>query len=92
VLSLKKLLQIDTQAIHQEKLKSYVYIRTTSLNPSEYQGKMHNCLDSKIIILREWNVSGSRPYIRKDIFPEICYKNNILHNVTEFVLSWWLFF
>ncbi|KAM9298619.1 protein SERAC1 isoform 3-T4 [Morus bassanus] len=38
VLSLKKLLQIDTQAIHQEKLKSYVYIRTTSLNRSEYQG------------------------------------------------------
>ncbi|XP_075564014.1 protein SERAC1 isoform X1 [Pelecanus crispus] len=38
VLSLKKLLQIDTQAIHQEKLKSYVYIRTTSINPSEYQG------------------------------------------------------
>ncbi|GAB0186815.1 protein SERAC1 [Grus japonensis] len=38
VLSLKKLLQIDTQAIHQEKLKSYVYVRTTSLNPSEYQG------------------------------------------------------
>ncbi|XP_049656370.1 protein SERAC1 isoform X7 [Accipiter gentilis] len=38
VLSLKKLLQIDTQAIHQEKLKSYVYIRTTSVNPSDYQG------------------------------------------------------
>lgn len=45
VLSLKKLLQIDTQAIHQEKLKSYVYVRTTSLNQNEYQGKMHNCLD-----------------------------------------------
>ncbi|XP_015139704.3 protein SERAC1 isoform X2 [Gallus gallus] len=38
VLSLKKLLQIDTQAIHQEKLKSHVYIRTSSLNPNEYQG------------------------------------------------------
>ncbi|NXJ51164.1 SRAC1 protein, partial [Spizaetus tyrannus] len=38
VLSLKKLLQIDTQAIHQEKLKSYVYIRATSVNPSDYQG------------------------------------------------------
>ncbi|NXL88747.1 SRAC1 protein, partial [Alectura lathami] len=38
VLSLKKLLQIDTQAIHQEKLKSHVYIRTSPLNPSEYQG------------------------------------------------------
>ncbi|NXW27367.1 SRAC1 protein, partial [Phaetusa simplex] len=38
VLSLKKLLQIDTQAIHHEKLKSYVYVRTASLNPSEYQG------------------------------------------------------
>ncbi|XP_013814584.2 protein SERAC1 isoform X3 [Apteryx mantelli] len=38
VLSLKKLLKIDTQAIHQEKLKSYVYVRTTSLDPSEYQG------------------------------------------------------
>ncbi|XP_051472230.1 protein SERAC1 isoform X3 [Apus apus] len=38
VMSLKKLLQIDTQAVHQEKLKSYVYIRTTPLSPSEYQG------------------------------------------------------
>ncbi|XP_014805996.1 PREDICTED: protein SERAC1 [Calidris pugnax] len=38
VLSLKKLLQIDTQAINHEKLKSYVYVRTTSLNPNEYQG------------------------------------------------------
>ncbi|XP_061845021.1 protein SERAC1 isoform X2 [Colius striatus] len=38
VLSLKKLLQLDTQAIHQEKLKSFVYVRTASLNPSEYQG------------------------------------------------------
>ncbi|KAK2518930.1 Serac1 [Columba guinea] len=37
VLSLKKLLQLDTQAINQEKLKSYVYVHTTSLNPSEYQ-------------------------------------------------------
>lgn len=51
VLSLKKLLQIDTQAIHQEKLKSYVYIRTTSVNPSDYQGKMHNCLGSKNRVL-----------------------------------------
>uniref|UniRef100_A0A674HTY8 Protein SERAC1 n=1 Tax=Taeniopygia guttata TaxID=59729 RepID=A0A674HTY8_TAEGU len=38
VLSLNKLLQIDTQALHQEKLKSYVYVRTASLSPSEYQG------------------------------------------------------
>ncbi|XP_041873049.1 protein SERAC1 isoform X2 [Corvus kubaryi] len=38
VLSLNKLLQIDTQALHQEKLKSYVYVRTASLRPSEYQG------------------------------------------------------
>ncbi|XP_071662554.1 protein SERAC1 isoform X6 [Patagioenas fasciata] len=38
VLSLKRLLQIDTQAINQEKLKSYVYVHTTSLNTSEYQG------------------------------------------------------
>ncbi|NWS39396.1 SRAC1 protein, partial [Probosciger aterrimus] len=38
VLSLKKLLQIDTQALHQEKLKSYVYVHTASLNQSEYQG------------------------------------------------------
>ncbi|PKU31366.1 protein serac1 [Limosa lapponica baueri] len=50
VLSLKKLLQIDTQAINHEKLKSYVYVRTTSLNPSEYQeqfgtfdGEDHEC-------------------------------------------------
>ncbi|KAM4680512.1 protein SERAC1 isoform 2-T2 [Amazona ochrocephala] len=38
VLSLKKLLQIDTQALHQEKLKSYIYVHTGSLNQSEYQG------------------------------------------------------
>ncbi|XP_072783082.1 protein SERAC1 isoform X1 [Taeniopygia guttata] len=38
VLSLNKLLQIDTQALHQEKLKSYVYVRTASLSPSDYQG------------------------------------------------------
>nr|XP_054484569.1 protein SERAC1 isoform X2 [Agelaius phoeniceus]XP_054484570.1 protein SERAC1 isoform X2 [Agelaius phoeniceus] len=38
VLSLNKLLKIDTQALHQEKLKSYIYVRTASLNPSEYQG------------------------------------------------------
>ncbi|XP_054018658.1 protein SERAC1 [Dryobates pubescens] len=38
ILSLKKLLQIDTQAIHQEKLKSYVYVRSASLNASEHQG------------------------------------------------------
>ncbi|XP_065536705.1 protein SERAC1 isoform X1 [Lathamus discolor] len=38
VLSLKKLLQIDTQALHQEKLKSYIYVHTASLNQSEYQG------------------------------------------------------
>ncbi|XP_039915237.1 protein SERAC1 isoform X2 [Hirundo rustica] len=38
VLSLNKLLQIDTQALHQEKLKSHVYVRTASLSPSEYQG------------------------------------------------------
>uniref|UniRef100_A0A8C2TAA9 Protein SERAC1 n=1 Tax=Coturnix japonica TaxID=93934 RepID=A0A8C2TAA9_COTJA len=38
VWSLKKLLQIDTQAIHQEKLKSHVYICTSSLNRNEYQG------------------------------------------------------
>ncbi|XP_054136620.1 protein SERAC1 [Melozone crissalis] len=38
VLSLNKLLKIDTQALHQEKLKSYIYVRTASLSPSEYQG------------------------------------------------------
>ncbi|NXC40116.1 SRAC1 protein, partial [Penelope pileata] len=38
VFSLKKLLQIDTQAIHQEKLKSHIYIRASSLNPNEYLG------------------------------------------------------
>uniref|UniRef100_A0A8C5TFH7 Protein SERAC1 n=1 Tax=Malurus cyaneus samueli TaxID=2593467 RepID=A0A8C5TFH7_9PASS len=38
VLSLNKLLQIDTQALHQEKHKSYVYARSASLSPSEYQG------------------------------------------------------
>ncbi|XP_072783083.1 protein SERAC1 isoform X3 [Taeniopygia guttata] len=50
VLSLNKLLQIDTQALHQEKLKSYVYVRTASLSPSDYQeqfstfdGEDHEC-------------------------------------------------
>lgn len=39
VLALKKLLKIDTQAVQQEKLKSYIYVHRASLDPSEYQGK-----------------------------------------------------
>ncbi|KAM7172431.1 protein SERAC1 [Macrochelys suwanniensis] len=38
VLALKKLLTLDTQAVQQEKLKSYIYIHTVSLDPSERQG------------------------------------------------------
>nr|XP_005301502.1 protein SERAC1 isoform X4 [Chrysemys picta bellii] len=38
VLALKKLLTLDTQAVQQEKLKSYIYINTVSLDPSECQG------------------------------------------------------
>ncbi|XP_050805556.1 protein SERAC1 isoform X1 [Gopherus flavomarginatus] len=38
VLALKKLLTIDTQAVQQEKLKSYIYVNTVSLDPSESQG------------------------------------------------------
>uniref|UniRef100_A0A8C4YQX7 Protein SERAC1 n=1 Tax=Gopherus evgoodei TaxID=1825980 RepID=A0A8C4YQX7_9SAUR len=38
VLALKKLLTIDTQAVQQEKLKSYIYLNTVSLDPSESQG------------------------------------------------------
>ncbi|XP_074846406.1 protein SERAC1 isoform X2 [Carettochelys insculpta] len=38
VLALKKLLTLDTQAVQQEKLKSYIYIHTVSLDPSESQG------------------------------------------------------
>ncbi|XP_050805559.1 protein SERAC1 isoform X4 [Gopherus flavomarginatus] len=37
VLALKKLLTIDTQAVQQEKLKSYIYVNTVSLDPSESQ-------------------------------------------------------
>ncbi|KAM9155748.1 protein SERAC1 isoform 2-T2 [Pangshura tecta] len=38
VLALKKLLTLDTQAVQQEKLKSYIYVNTVSLDPSESQG------------------------------------------------------
>uniref|UniRef100_A0A8C8VNX4 Protein SERAC1 n=1 Tax=Pelusios castaneus TaxID=367368 RepID=A0A8C8VNX4_9SAUR len=38
VLALKKLLTLDTQAVQQEKLKSYIYVPTVSLEPSECQG------------------------------------------------------
>ncbi|XP_074920176.1 protein SERAC1 isoform X4 [Chelonoidis abingdonii] len=37
VLALKKLLTLDTQAVQQEKLKSYIYVNTVSLDPSESQ-------------------------------------------------------
>uniref|UniRef100_A0ABM5FZU2 Protein SERAC1 n=2 Tax=Pogona vitticeps TaxID=103695 RepID=A0ABM5FZU2_9SAUR len=38
VLALKKALSFDTQVVQQEKLKSYIYLQTVSLDPSEYQG------------------------------------------------------
>ncbi|XP_053150060.1 protein SERAC1 isoform X2 [Hemicordylus capensis] len=38
LLTLKKLLSFDTQVVQQEKLKSYIYLQTVSLDPSEYQG------------------------------------------------------
>uniref|UniRef100_A0A8D0EB41 Protein SERAC1 n=1 Tax=Salvator merianae TaxID=96440 RepID=A0A8D0EB41_SALMN len=38
VLTLKKLLSFDTQVVQQEKLKSYIYLQTVSLDPREYQG------------------------------------------------------
>ncbi|XP_066472198.1 protein SERAC1 [Tiliqua scincoides] len=38
ILALKKLLSFDTQVVQQEKLKSYIYLQTASLDPSEYQG------------------------------------------------------
>ncbi|XP_062980566.1 protein SERAC1 [Elgaria multicarinata webbii] len=38
VLALRKLLSFDTQVVQQEKLKSYIYLQTVSLDPSEYQG------------------------------------------------------
>ncbi|KAJ6664581.1 hypothetical protein lerEdw1_006154 [Lerista edwardsae] len=37
-LTLKRLLSFDTQVVQQEKLKSYIYLQTASLDPSEYQG------------------------------------------------------
>ncbi|XP_044277940.1 protein SERAC1 isoform X2 [Varanus komodoensis] len=38
VLALRKLLSFDTQVVQQEKLKSYIYLQTVSLDPCEYQG------------------------------------------------------
>ncbi|XP_067398584.1 protein SERAC1 isoform X2 [Emydura macquarii macquarii] len=38
VLALKKLLTLDTQVVQQEKLKSYIYVPTVSLDPSECEG------------------------------------------------------
>uniref|UniRef100_A0A8D0FZ27 Protein SERAC1 n=1 Tax=Sphenodon punctatus TaxID=8508 RepID=A0A8D0FZ27_SPHPU len=38
VWTLKKLLSFDTQVAQQEKLKSYIYLNTLSLDPSENQG------------------------------------------------------
>nr|XP_028579614.1 protein SERAC1 isoform X1 [Podarcis muralis] len=38
VLALRKLFSFDTQVVQQEKLKSYIYLQTVSLDPSEYQG------------------------------------------------------
>lgn len=45
ILTLKRLLSFDTQVVQQEKLKSYIYLQTVSLDPSEYQGKIHRFID-----------------------------------------------
>ncbi|KAL7987648.1 hypothetical protein Chor_006567, partial [Crotalus horridus] len=37
VLTLRKLFSFDTQVVQQEKLKSYIYLRTVSLDQSDYQ-------------------------------------------------------
>ncbi|XP_077204832.1 protein SERAC1 isoform X4 [Paroedura picta] len=37
LLTLRKLLSFDTQVVQQEKLKSYIYLQTASLDPDEYQ-------------------------------------------------------
>ncbi|XP_037750992.1 protein SERAC1 isoform X3 [Chelonia mydas] len=41
VLALKKLLTLDTHVVQQEKLKSYIYVHTVSLDPSECQGILY---------------------------------------------------
>uniref|UniRef100_A0A8D0L115 Protein SERAC1 n=1 Tax=Sphenodon punctatus TaxID=8508 RepID=A0A8D0L115_SPHPU len=45
VWTLKKLLSFDTQVAQQEKLKSYIYLNTLSLDPSENQGKLYKTYD-----------------------------------------------
>ncbi|KAG8123687.1 hypothetical protein E2320_019006 [Naja naja] len=37
VLTLRKLFSFDTQVVQQEKLKSYIYLQTVSLDQSDYQ-------------------------------------------------------
>ncbi|XP_063164140.1 protein SERAC1 isoform X2 [Candoia aspera] len=41
VLTLRKLFSFDTQVVQQEKLKSYIYLRTVSLDQSDYQGVIY---------------------------------------------------
>ncbi|XP_048344048.1 protein SERAC1 isoform X2 [Sphaerodactylus townsendi] len=38
LLTLKKLFSFDTQVVQQEKLKSYIYLQTSSLDPNEHHG------------------------------------------------------
>ncbi|XP_042336468.1 LOW QUALITY PROTEIN: protein SERAC1 [Sceloporus undulatus] len=38
ILALRKSLSFDTQVVQQEKLKSYIYLQTASLDPNGYQG------------------------------------------------------
>ncbi|XP_026531056.1 protein SERAC1 isoform X1 [Notechis scutatus] len=41
VLTLRKLFSFDTQVVQQEKLKSYIYLQTVSLDQSDYQGVIY---------------------------------------------------
>lgn len=39
VLALKKSLTLDTQVVEREKMKSYIYVHTVSLDKTENHGK-----------------------------------------------------
>ncbi|KAM6460766.1 protein SERAC1 isoform 1-T1 [Liasis olivaceus] len=41
VLTLRKLFTFDTQVVQQEKLKSYIYLQTVSLDQNDYQGVIY---------------------------------------------------